>query len=434
MKLSDISIHAWLDEHEIKTEAGKPYDLRDHLFWFDILKDWSPKQVWYKAAQVGGTISALYKVIYATKNFGLDVIYTMPSASDVRVLVKGKVNRILANNPVIKEWMDNTDSTDVKQIGDNLVYFRGTWTEQQAISVTADLNVHDEEDRSKADIIETYASRLDHSDHAWQWHFSNPSVLGNGVSKYWTKSDQKEWFIKCKHCNKEQYLKFPESICFERKIYQCYHCYEEITDEDRRTGRWVAKYKDREWSGYHISQMMVVWKSAKDIIEAYEEKPTDYFYNFVLGLPYVGEGNKLNKSQFMQNLITPSGKHKRVVIGCDSGKKKHYVIGDETGLFDYGMAYDWEDIGRLLVKYPQSIVVIDSAPDFTGPPMLQERFPNRVFLAYYFQGGKTMQTVRFGEKQEAGRVLVDRNRLLQQLVDEFTQGRIPVHGSQKGGS
>jgi ssDNA-binding Zn-finger/Zn-ribbon topoisomerase 1 len=429
MKLSDHSITLWLTDNQLKTEDGKDYDLREHLFWFDILEDWSPRQVWYKAAQVGGTLAAVYKMIYAIKRFKLNAIYTMPSAYDAQTLVKSKVNRIVAQNPVLQGWITG-DSVKEKMIGERMAYFLGASVEQQAISIPSDLNIHDEVDRSDQSIIDIFASRLDHSEYKWQWHFSNPSALGNGVSKYWVKSDQKEWFIKCGGCEKEQYLKFPENICFERRVYQCRECKKELTNNERRVGRWVKKVKDAEWSGYHISQMMNLRKSASDILDAYENKPRDYFYNFVLGLPYVGDGNKLTQDQFFNNLVAPSEDLTSMVIGCDSGNQKHWVMGNVYGLYDYGVTEDWADIARLLITYKDAILVVDGGPDITGPRSLFERFPNRVFINFYAQDRKSMQLIRWGEGDETGQVRSDRNRLLQHVVDEFTMGRIPVQGTK----
>jgi len=431
MKIEDHSLPAWILANQIKTENGKLYDLKAHGFLFDILTDDNPKQVWYKAAQVGGTVAALMKLSWFAKRRKMDAIYTMPSASDVKTLVRGKFNRIIANNPCMQGWIDQTDTIEQKVIGDNIVYFRGTFTEQQAISVTSDLNIYDEEDRSKQDIIDIYASRLDHSQYKGEWHFSNPSVEGNGVSRYWRKSDQKEWFIKCPKCKKKQYLSWPESICMERQVFQCKFCKEEISDQVRKRGEWVQKYKDKEFSGYHISQMMVTWKSAKDIIEAYETKPIDIFYNFTLGLPYVGEGNRLEKDDFMQNVGDHPNDLENCVIGCDSGNQKHFVIGNKYGLFTYGVTESWDDIARLLMKYKKSILVVDAMPDITGPQMLQEKFPNRVFRATYSQDRASMELVRFGKGSESGRVLIDRNRMIQFVVDEMIQLKVPVQGREQ---
>lgn len=433
-KLSDISIHAWILENELKTESGKPYDIRNHMFLYDILADWSPKQVWLKAAQVGGTLAAALKSMYAVKVFGLDAIYTMPSSVDIKVLVGGKINRMIVHNPVMNEWMTDKNSIEQKQVGNNMIYYRGTTTEQQAISVTSDLNIHDEVDRCTQRIIEMYKSRLDHSEYAWEWFFSNPSVEGNGVSKYWKRSDQKEWFITCPKCKKEQYLKWAKNsegnVCMERKVFQCRHCKAELSNEDRRVGRWVARFKDREYSGYHISQLMVKWKSAKDIIHAYENNSEEYFYNFVLGLPYVGSGNKVTPEMIYNNCTQEVNGQEHVIIGCDSGIKKHYTLGNDEGIFYYGMTEEWEDIRRLLKRFHKSILIVDAMPDITGPRKLREEFKGRVFLNHYARDRKTMQLIRWGKDKESGNVLSDRNRMIQLLIDEFTEGLIPLEGNE----
>ena len=135
MKLSDISIHAWLQEHQIKNEAGNPLDFRDHLFLFDIYADQSPKLVCYKAAQIGFTTMALLKSMWLAKTKGIDIIYTMPTADDIKTIVGGKSNRLISQNLILQQYVKDKDSIEQKQVGDNLIYFRGTWTDRVALSV-----------------------------------------------------------------------------------------------------------------------------------------------------------------------------------------------------------------------------------------------------------------------------------------------------------
>jgi hypothetical protein len=156
MNLSELSIHAWIQQHGIKNESGTPLDFRDHLFLFDIYADNSPKLVCYKAAQVGFSTMAILKSLWLAKMKHVDIIYTMPSSSDMKDFVGGKVNRLIMQNPVLLDYVKDKDSIEQKQVGDNIIYYRGTWTEKSAIAVSSDLNVHDEEDRSKQDVIQMY--------------------------------------------------------------------------------------------------------------------------------------------------------------------------------------------------------------------------------------------------------------------------------------
>lgn len=430
--LSDYSIHAWLLENGMKTETGEPIDFRTHLFLFDPYRDWSPRIVVKKAAQVGFTTLAIFKSLYAVEKKKLDAIYTLPTDDEMRVVMGGKVNRIISQNPVLQKSVKDKDSVEQKQLGNNMIYFRGTWGERAAITHSSDLNIHDEASRSKKDIVELYESRLQHSKHRWQWIFSNPSVKGDITDRHWEKSDKKEWFVTCQECGEEQILTWPDSLDRERTVFVCKGCGGVLTDDDRRKGVWKAtesRISDATWSGYHISLLMAPWVSAAQIIDYAETKSPEQFANFVLGEPYVGQGNTVTEEIFTRNLTPKVNSQERPVIGCDSGIKKHFVVGNSEGLFYYGVTEDWEDIARLLDRWKDAILVVDAMPDITGPRALRERFPGRVFLNHYAKDRKTLQLIRWGEDKEYGSVVSDRNRLLQLVIDEFAQERIPLQGS-----
>jgi hypothetical protein len=84
MKLSELSIHAWIQENNIKTESGASIDFRDHLFLFDIYRDLSPKQVILKAAQIGLTTLQILKSIWIAKNLGMTSILVLQFRSPVK--------------------------------------------------------------------------------------------------------------------------------------------------------------------------------------------------------------------------------------------------------------------------------------------------------------------------------------------------------------
>lgn len=428
-ELAAYNIHVFNDVYQIRNEQGVVLDFKDHAFLWQLYEDFSPKQVILKAAQIGFSTLAIVKSLWAAKYLGIDLIYTLPTADDVNDFVSGKVNRIVAQNPIFQEFTKDKDSIEQKRVGEHVIYYRGTWTQKAALMVTSDLNIHDEEDRSKQDIISQYASRLQHSKKQWEWHFSNPSVMGNGVAKYWDKSTQHHWFVECRECKEWQYLEWPKSVDPLRKCYQCKHCAAELPDEARRKGKWVARFKNREYHGYWISLLMAPWVPASKILDLYETKSKEYFWNFVLGLPYVGEGNTITPEIFTRNCTHDVNSQEDVVIGVDSGLEKHFVCGNKEGLFYFGKTDTFDDIESLLKKWPRSIAVIDHLPDLTGPRKLREKYPGRVFLCHYARDRKTMQYVRWGKHNEAGNVVVDRNRMIQSVIDEFADGRIPLQGN-----
>jgi hypothetical protein len=192
----------------------------------------------------------------------------------------------------------------------------------------------------------------------------------------------------------------------------------------------VRKFKDKEFSGYWISLLMAPWITADEIINYYETKSAEYFANFVLGLPYVGEGNQVTPDIIYRNCTSDINDQERIVIGCDSGLKKHFVLGNKDGIFYAGVTPTWDTIRGYLKQYERSIAVIDALPDLTEPRKLREEFPGRVFLCHYARDRKTFQIIRWGKNEEAGNVTVDRNRMMQILIDDFANKKIPLQGTQ----
>lgn len=402
------------------------------MYLFDVFRDFTPTIVVLKAAQVGMTTTQILKTVWGINRYKIDSITTYPTVADAQEISGSKVNRLIAQNPCIGRMLStNKDSVSMKQIGSNMWHIRGTWTDKAAMMVSSDWNSMDEVDASKQAILEQYDTRLQHSKYRWRHYYSHPSSEGFGIHKLWLKSDQKHWFVLCKACNKEQYLSWPESIDQERMCFQCKYCKAELSDEDRRTGRWVKKYKDREISGYWIPLLICPWVTAKQIVTYSREKSPEYFANKVLGLPYVGSGNKVTWGIIQRNIVDKEHlMDDRIVIGVDTGTTIWYVLGDKNGVFHYGSAKGYEDIEGFLKRWPTSIAVFDQGGDLIAPRKLQEKYPGRVFLCYFRADRKTQQLITWGKAQEAGAVVVDRNRMVQLVVDEFSDKRIPLWGNE----
>lgn len=447
-KLADLSIHAWIQENHIVNEKGEPIEFTNHLFLYDIYRDASPNLAVMKPAQVGMSTLEVIKNHYDAKRFKLDIIYTLPTDGDVNVFVSGKVNRIIANNPSMLEDVVDKDSIEQKQIGTSYEYFRGTWTKKAAIMITADRLSHDEIDSSKLAVIADYQARLQHSKHKQTHVFSHPSVPNKGVHGFFLMSDQKEWFITCPHCGKKQYLSWNTeeqskmSVNLETKQYECKRCRGVLDDDTRAVGEWVPrKFAEKpKFSGYHISLLMAPWVSAAEIVAKYQEcvegkQTMDYFYSKVLGLPWSGGGNTVEEETIMGAVTTDPNLYKtRLVVGVDTGVDLRYVIGNKQGLVGYGQMKDYmpdaannlrleETLEYFLVKFPNSIMVIDQGGDIIGPRKLRAKYPGRVYLCHYAKDRKTMQLVRWGEKDESGNVNVDRNRMMQLTIDEVKERR-----------
>ena len=428
MDLSPQSIHYFLEKYDIRNEQGLPIEFHERAFLWDIYADMSDKQVVLKAPQIGLTTLMLIKSFWVAKYKVWDIIYTLPTSSDVVDMAGGKINRILAQNPIFMKWTSDKDSVEQKAVGEARIYYRGTFTNRQAMMVASKLNIHDEVDASNPEVITQYETRLQAEPNGWRWYFSHPSIVGAGVDQYWQKSDQKEWFIQCGFCKEYQFLEFPESINQEKNCYCCKFCQAELSDDMRRKGEWRKRFPQAEFSGYHISQLMCPWIPASKIIKDFKEKEPQYFFNFVLGLPYADNKSKVSL-ETIKSLLTENVQRKgRVIFGVDTGIKIRWTVGDMNGLFDYGEVDSYEELQRACDKYKDWIMVVDQGGDIIGVRKFEENNRGKVFLCYFQQDKKSMQIVKWGESEENGRVMADRNRLIQLVVDEMNDKRIPLQG------
>lgn len=425
-QVSAQSIHKFLDYYHITNDQGELLDFVEHEYLWDIYKDFTPKQAILKAAQIGLSTLVNIKALWIAKNRGMDIIYSMPSSADVRQIVSAKTNRLIAHNPIFQEWTSDKDSIDQKRVGSAVIYYRGTWTETAALAIPADLYISDETDRSKQDIVVQYKTRLQHSKYGWEWYLSNPSASGIGVDKHWEESDQKHWFITCRECGHEWYLTMDNIMYQPEPYYGCLKCKAEL---DRHKGRWIAKHKGREISGYWIPLLIVPRYSAKYILDKKKDYSEEQFANYVLGLPYVGKGNKLTKQMFLQNLISQTNPRDcPMIIGVDTGKGINYVLGNKHGLFFYDKISSYEPLKKIMRDNPTAMMVIDQGGDIIGPRQLREEFPNRVYLCFFRADQKNDSLIRWDEDE--GTVIADRNKLIQLVIDEMTEKRLPIYGSE----
>lgn len=434
-------IHHWIKKEHIVNERGDAIEFDEHPFLFDIYADKSQYLTVMKPAQVGMSTLQVLKNHYDAKAKMIDIIYILPTDKDVQTFVGGKVNRIIAMNPSMLQDVADKDSIEQKQVGNSMIYFRGSWTKKTAIMVTADRLAIDEKDSSKLDILADYQARLQHSKYKETHTFSHPSITGVGVHKDFLESDQKEWFVKCGHCNHWQFLSWdlqePKrmSIDLDKQLYVCKKCRKELYKWDIQLGQWVKKYKDKEWSGYHITLMMAPWMTAKEIIKRYNNPETtdEFFYTKMLGLPWEDSTAKLLKRYFIQNLTgepkAPSD-IERVVIGIDTGLKIDYVMGNENGLFYYGNCNDYTELDKQMKRWKRAIAIIDAGGDLIGSRAFQERWLGRVYLCFTGGDRKRKEIIHWGEKDEHGAVYADRNRMIQLVIDEYRTKRLPIHGTE----
>ena len=446
----------WVEKHHLKNESGLTIEFKKRHFLEDIYNDLSPKIAIMKSPQIGATVMNCLKAFYVAKKLHKDIIYTLPTQSDVIDIVGGSFNRIIAQNEILRTWCNDHDTVEQKAVGSNLIRFRGTFSPKQATMVPSSCNIHDEIDSSDISVITLYQTRQEAQENIadkWSWYFSHPSLVGHGVDIYWRQSDMKEFYITCDNGH-EEYMSWPESVDMTKEIYVCKKCGVELSDNQRINGRWINKdgipwegsiAGNCEFSGWHISQLFLFNKSAKDIIKAFNDPQKDkqYFYNYVLGLPYIGSEDRIEPAVVLRNCVDDVNdyyaKDDRVIIGCDTGHGIHYVLRNKQGVFLYGHETEitatkdpYDKIAGFLKTFDKSVAVFDQGGDLIGVRKLQAKYPGRVFLVFYRKDRKSNDYVEWGVDDEFGTVRVDRNRQITIMVEQMRDiGRYRLNGTKE---
>lgn len=410
----DMGILKWIHDSAFVNEKGEQILFADHMFLLEPYDDFSPRQVYKKCSQVGVSVMMNFKCFYSMKQYGWNIIYTLPADSDVEEFVPTKTDKMIQSNPALQSKLQ-TDKVGLKQMYDRFLHFKGTRSKTAAIMTTADLLVHDEKDRSDQGILGDYRSRIKKSLYKGVWELSNPSVKNSGVDVTWQRSDRREWIVKCFTCNHEQVLDWHRTVDYVRKIYQCVNCNNELTADMIRLGRWLASNPDSEIHGYHISQMMAPWITAKELIAEEAETDEEYFYNFILGEP-TGEGDAEDFRQLILDAWTPKNLSKAgpYFMGVDVGGTKHYVIGNKEGIFQIGKVRTRQELELLIEQYNPT-VVMDAGPERTWAEEFRRKYP-KLWLNFYKRDKDKKKVVRFAEGENTGIVYSDRSRIIDAVV------------------
>ena len=180
----------------------------------------------------------------------------------------------------------------------------------------------------------------------------------------------------------------------------------------------------------------------KEIADDKQKRPILYKQKW-LGEPYVSP-NDLLSSLTLSKCLSPNVnlQEGRVIIGVDTGHDIYYTLINKQGVFYYGYCkspqevndpnYDpYDEIDKLLKNNKTWILVADQGGDLIGIRKLQSKYPGRVFLVWFVKETKDKKLIRWGDDEELGKVLVDRNRTIQLTVDQINEQRITFNGTKE---
>lgn len=197
--LSNLS--EWISKNTFHENKKFTYKYREYQ---PLIIDEAAKTVFVvKCAQVGlSEIFARWILATVVTQENFTAIYTFPAATDAELFTKSRLMPIINSSKAIQHSISKSvNSVDLKQFGQNsFLYTRGTYSETGALSVPADLIVHDEYDRSDMGNISAYVSRLQAKPTKMRRIFSTPTVAKYGIDLESRTSKRKKQIWTCSHC------------------------------------------------------------------------------------------------------------------------------------------------------------------------------------------------------------------------------------------
>lgn len=181
----------------------KPYVFGDKYgFQAHIIDDTARVTNTVKPAQIGMSIATMaYVISGCATQPKFDAIYALPSSNDAAKLVAQKMNPLIQDSPEVWRLVDkDLNNNEMKRIGKNFLFIRGTKSETAALSISADALVADEVDRCDPDTLLQFRSRLQASELQVVKQFSTPTIVGVGIEKAAQTSKRMRNFATCIHC------------------------------------------------------------------------------------------------------------------------------------------------------------------------------------------------------------------------------------------
>lgn len=416
---------AWISLNKMVNENQERIEFDNHRFMIDFYADTCDDIVSRKSAQVGFSVAAILKSFHEARYGPWNIIYALPTNNVVGDFVKPKVNPLISSNPQIASIVQD-DSVSLKRIGDRFIFFKGGFSDREAISISGDILVIDEYDRMpNMAVVNTFDSRLQASKNPKRWRFSNPSQIGFGVDGLFQDSNQLHWFVKCHHCNYEWFIDWAHEdgahyVDQVKSIYACGKCGKELSDEDRRMGRWIAKFPSRHRHGYWFSQMMAPWVTAERVIEQYKESNIEFFHNFVLGKAYTPSDMIVDRAAILRATSPSNIPRTRVAIGVDQDAGGQYFVAMTTqGVFAHGYVDSWDKIEHLKLMY-NAVVVCDPNPYSATPKQLANKYSD--WYLCYFKILDGLSSVQWKEKEQV--VYADRTRVIDIVANEIVGAKL----------
>jgi len=413
----------WANINCIRLQKGS-WSFDDHPYLEEIMQ-WpllrrmrkAPHRLCSMKATQGGFTEAfvnqtLHGQIYG--HYPRGVLYLFPTNDEVREFSKSRFGPLIAANPTaIGQYVQDTDTANLKSINGSMLYLRGARMSIQLEAgnressklrgIPVDRVNFDELDMMDFDDVLVKAEQRMGASLVKEICFlSNPTLPDRGIAYLFERSDQRYWFRKCGcgewTCAEEH---FPDLIGKDKDGRGYIACKKCGKPTDFRKGQWVPKERSKSdymW-GYHWSQLTspVEVNDPIEILRDYNDPPNNNLGDVVrlrLGKPFISAEDKLTLAQVLAccgNRLQADSHPGPCGMGIDVRAHKNVVIGYRSGRDHYTIARvarlpgveAWGEALRMGQRFHVKSCVVDIGPDMDAARAFQKKAPFKVWLCRY---------------------------------------------------
>jgi hypothetical protein len=424
---------------------GDRFSFVDHEFQKDIISDTSRVVFVQKCAQVGmSECFARYGLAVSRVMPYFSVIMTLPFASDAANFAKTRIDPIIDESPDLRDSVDKElNNAAIKSIGTSLLYMRGCSGTTTALSVPADMLIHDEIDRSDPDTLAQFQSRIKHSKWKLTRRFGTPTEDGRGIALEMTTARRMRRACTCHLCghqfvpNFHKHVKIPDytgefrdinkhnidQLRWQEARLHCPSCDGEpsLAPEHRQ---WICENPNDQFEavGYYVTPFEVpnVVTIPSLIQEITKYKTWAEFVNQALGETADAGNSQLVEEDIEACRATiPLASSELHAMGIDVGQTCHIAIGRRTQQGQLLVVHKEQcQLAKLAVrrrelaaKWRVLITVIDAFPETNLVHQMQRQDKN-LYGGVYAQS-RLLATYKI--------VMVDENK---------AEGKLPINQAQ----
>lgn len=444
----------WAQKYRPMLVPDRPFDLASHKYLEAIYSDTAQKVVVCKAAQMGISEYLLSYALHSCDQRNATCLYVFPTEGLISDFSAARLGPAIEVSEYLKSIVRDgsgatrgADRITLKRIRNRFLYLRGGQVKPDGSSATlktvdADTLIIDELDECDQRVLSIAGKRLAHSALADVRLVSTPTYAGMGIHAEYLASDQRDWFIPCPHCGERQPVTIKNVVTEfddndrpvawngdDNPFAACAKCSGKL--DLTLSGEWIAAYPSRPTHGYHVKRFFgptVDLASIIDGLRSWNETKVKETNNQDLGEPHQARGSRMTDGD-LDACVRDYGhgidRSRRCYMGIDVGRVLHCVVrqepDQETGERKqlYAGTVDWQEVGRLILRYAPACVVSDGLPETTKARELQADFsPGLIWLCYYGEGSATNQKNDFLQWDlQQGRVIADRTRSLDEMYD-----------------